>query len=197
MKIYFTSDLHFGHARVIQYCKRPFSSADGMDQALISNWNSVVTNSDNIYVVGDVSFHRDQARTDEILRQLNGTKFLVFGNHDRHLRGPLLKHFEWSRDLVKIRVQDPTLDHGFQPIVLCHYALRVWEQSHYGCWHLYGHSHGTLPDDPNALSCDVGVDCWNYTPVSYEQLKGRMAQKTWKPIDHHDPERRRKTLAEE
>lgn len=72
-----------------------------------------------------------------------------------------------------------------QRIVLCHYAMRVWDQSHYGTWHLHGHSHGTLPDIKEMLSCDVGVDCWNFTPVSMEQLNAHMAKKIWKPVDHH------------
>jgi calcineurin-like phosphoesterase family protein len=63
--------------------------------------------------------------------------------------------------------------------------MRVWNKSHHGAWHLYGHSHGTLPDDPNALSFDCGVDCHNYTPISFEQVEAIMAKKTFKPIDHH------------
>jgi len=49
-------------------------------------------------------------------------------------------------------------------------------------WHLYGHSHGQLQDDPNLLSFDVGVDSWNYAPLSYEQAKEVMANKNQQPI---------------
>jgi hypothetical protein len=45
-----------------------------------------------------------------------------------------------------------------QPIWLSHYAHRVWMRSHHGAWHLYGHGHHSLPDDPHARSIDVGVD---------------------------------------
>jgi hypothetical protein len=44
-----------------------------------------------------------------------------------------------------------TADFG-QPIVLCHYAMRVWNRSHHGAWHLYGHSRGNLPAAPIAQS---------------------------------------------
>ena len=63
-------------------------------------------------------------------------------------------------------------------ITLCHYAMRSWERSHYATWHLYGHHHGKLP--PYGLSFDVGVDCWNFYPVSLDQVKEKMA--TLKPI---------------
>jgi len=51
--------------------------------------------------------------------------------------------------------------------------------------HLTGNSHGNLADDPGLLSCDVGVDRWNMTPVSISQLRGLMATRKWTPIDHH------------
>ena len=70
-------------------------------------------------------------------------------------------------------------------IVLCHYAFRVWNKSHRGAWHLYGHSHGSLPDDPNSLSFDAGVDCHEFTPISYERVKEIMAEKRFLPVDHH------------
>jgi hypothetical protein len=55
---------------------------------------------------------------------------------------------------------------------LSHYAFRVWNHSHHNSWNLYGHSHGLLPG--NSQQLDVGVDCWNYTPCSYEQVKERL-----------------------
>lgn len=83
--IYFTSDLHFGHAKAIRYCKRPFASLEEMDRSLIDNWNSVVSKEDTVYVVGDFSFY-NKAKTKAIVEQLNGTKVLILGNHDNHSR---------------------------------------------------------------------------------------------------------------
>ncbi len=180
MTTFFTADLHLGHENVIKYAGRPFASAAEMDKSLVENWCRVVANNDIIYVLGDVALcHPDRAFS--IVRNLPGQKHLIFGNHDKRLRK--------IRDFAEIKVPDPALESGHQNITLCHYALRVWNKSHHGAWSLYGHSHGTLADDPNALSLDVGVDCWNYTPVDYWTLKERMAKKTWKPIDHHGAER--------
>ena len=47
------------------------------------------------------------------------------------------------------------------------------------------HSHGSLADDPNSLSFDVGVDCHDFKPVSLDRVSEVMASKTFKPIDHH------------
>jgi calcineurin-like phosphoesterase family protein len=52
--------------------------------------------------------------------------------------------------------------------------------------HLTGNSHGTLPDDPNSLSFDVGVDCWDFRPITFKEVAARMATKNYKPVDHHN-----------
>ena len=62
---------------------------------------------------------------------------------------------------------------GEQLVVLDHYPMRSWNKSHYGSWQLYGHHHGTLPEDPNAFQMDVGVDCFRY-PLSFNQVKTYM-----------------------
>lgn len=60
--IYFTADIHFGHARIIDYCDRPFNNADEMDRVLIKNWNSVVGSKDVVYILGDLTLHREKQR---------------------------------------------------------------------------------------------------------------------------------------
>jgi calcineurin-like phosphoesterase family protein len=64
-----------------------------------------------------------------------------------------------------------------QLIVLHHYAQRVWNKSHYGSWHLYGHSHNKLPEIPGNLSFDIGVDGHQYQAWSYEEVKEKMSRK--------------------
>jgi hypothetical protein len=53
--------------------------------------------------------------------------------------------------------------------VLCHYALRTWNGSHRGALRLYGHSHGGLAGD--SQSVDVGVDCWDFRPVTLDEIR--------------------------
>ena len=80
--IYFTIDMHLGHENIIRLCNRPFSNVEEMDQALIDNWNRRVQPQDTIYILGDLMF-RNKKPPEEYLRQLNGKKHLIIGNHDR------------------------------------------------------------------------------------------------------------------
>ena len=187
-RTFFASDHHFGHRNIIKYANRPFEDVDEMNEALIERHNSVVRQCDIVYFIGDFAFYSDPMVIVNIIKRLNGEKHFVSGNHDKALiNDHVMKQFQsFSRAPFKeIYVADPDARGGKQSITLCHYAMRVWNKSHHGAFHLYGHSHGSLPDDPNSRSFDVGVDCWNFTPVSYEQVKEVMAKKNWKPIDHH------------
>ena len=66
-------------------------------------------------------------------------------------------------------------DDDHQRIIMCHYGMRVWNHSFRGSWHIYGHSHGTLPPRMERKEEDVGVDVWDFKPISYYELKGAMA----------------------
>jgi calcineurin-like phosphoesterase family protein len=178
-RVWFSSDTHYGHANVIKYAKRPFSNVEEMNEAMITQWNSVVKPDDLVYHLGDFALCRPAEAT-TIAKRLNGRKHLVFGNHDRKLREnkPFRDQWIWTKDYAEIEVEG-------QKIILMHYSMRIWNKAHYGSYQLYGHSHGSLKDDTNIRSMDVGVDCWNYAPISFETVKEHMNKKTWKPIDHH------------
>jgi calcineurin-like phosphoesterase family protein len=169
--IFFTADSHFGHAKIIQYCNRPFSSAGEMDEALVENWNKVVKPGDLIYHLGDVAFVKDSTEVVKLLRRLHGTIHLVSGNHDDHL--------DWNKisaDLKdKLRVHYRLVElkgskwHPYRP-TLCHYPLDSWNGSFHGSFHLHGHTHGTVPFDPVRRRLDVGVDSNDFTPVAWEAI---------------------------
>jgi len=156
-----------------------------MNKELIRRYNEVVGEDDTVYFLGDISFG-SPGKTHEVLHQLKGTKYLILGNHDKHFRKKedLQAHFEWCKDYAEVTIQDPQTNKP-QLIVLCHYAMKVWNQRHRGAWQLYGHSHGNMPDDPNSLQIDVGVDCHDYRPICFEEVKMLMENKTSKPVDHH------------
>ncbi len=160
MSIFFTSDTHLGHANIIKYCKRPFDSVELMDEAIISNWNNTVKNNDTVYHLGDFCF----GSAERYLDRLNGTIMMVRGNHDKAILDVYGHQAMPYKRIVSI---------NGQYIVLSHFAMRVWDKSHFNSWHLYGHSHGALPSC--GKSFDVGVDAWNYYPISFEQVKRQMS----------------------
>lgn len=50
--IFYTSDLHFGHANAIKFDERPFTDVDDMADGMIHNWNSRVGKNDTVYILG-------------------------------------------------------------------------------------------------------------------------------------------------
>ncbi|MFA8451198.1 MAG: metallophosphoesterase family protein [Bacteroidales bacterium] len=175
--IYFTSDHHFGHKNIIKYSNRPFADVEEMNNSLIERWNSKIQKNDKVYHLGDIGFC-DTSTLKHIISQLNGKIHLVKGNHDR-ISSEIKNLFEWVKDYHELKLNDVDHNSGKQLIVLSHYAMRVWNKSHHGSYHLYGHSHGELPDDIHSLSFDVGVDAHNYYPLSYQEVKEIMNKKEW------------------
>jgi calcineurin-like phosphoesterase family protein len=79
-KVFFTSDIHFNHANVINYCNRPFANREEMNEHIIKVWNKTVKSQDEVYILGDFALNPNRAF--EFVKRLNGTKYLVAGNHD-------------------------------------------------------------------------------------------------------------------
>ncbi len=161
----FTADLHLGHVNINEYCSRPFASVDEMNAALIDNWNAVVQPSDTVWVIGDFAFTRADPKTiRRLFSQLKGSKHLIAGNHD----GRAVRDLPWSsvRDYAEIAVDGTR-------IVLSHYSMRTWNGARHGSVQLYGHSHGQLPGTRQCL--DVGVDAWDFRPVTWPQIVERLA----------------------
>lgn len=162
-KIYLIADLHLGHANIIKYENRPFSSVQHMDESLIKNWNSVVSNKDKIIVNGDFSFYGKE-HTQQILSQLNGFKILVMGNHDE------ARSAKWW------------LEAGFDevykyPIILEEFIIISHIPPQYippstPYFYIYGHVHSSemYKTITTSTAC-TSVERWDYTPVDLEQIK--------------------------
>jgi len=116
-----------------------------------------------------------------ILNRLNGNIHVVLGNHDkttlRLTKTHNVKKFASVSETKYITIEG-------QKIFMCHYALRTWRASYHGSWALFGHSHGRMP--PFGKSFDVGVDCWNYYPISFEQVQRKMDKLELLPFGDED-----------
>lgn len=165
---FFTADTHFWHTPIIQYCNRPFASVEEMNETLIKNWNAVVPPRGLVYHIGDFAWGRGKGYqvggVENVLSRLNGQIFLIEGSHDKPAK-QLIRHFVKILPLHKIKVEG-------QDVVLCHYCMRVWQRSHYGSWHLFGHSHNRL--EPIGKSLDVGVDGHGFCPWTWNEIKEYM-----------------------
>lgn len=195
--IWFFSDPHYGHkniagAKVSNWSRgyRDFDSVYEMNERLVESINAAAKKNDIIYCLGDWAFG-GRFNIQKFRSRINcETIYLILGNHDKHIRRSDSQYrelFAW----VKPSWEGKILDRYF---VLNHYAQKVWNHSHHGSIHLYGHSHGSLPDDPNSLSFDVGWETClfgheKYTLYHYDEVISIIDNhKTWSPIDHHTKE---------
>ena len=164
--IYFSSDHHFFHKNIIKYCNRPFHTVDEMNSFMIAKWNEVVKPQDIVYYLGDFAF----ARYEQILpifNSLNGTKVLSsIGNHD----GGSIKQLPWvskHKNSSFFNTDWHYMSH-FPDDIISEFDRCKYKYKYY----FHGHCHNTLPNTSKKI--DVGVDCWNYAPVSFEQLEAKM-----------------------
>jgi calcineurin-like phosphoesterase family protein len=166
MKTYITSDLHWGHKNIMNFC--PVSRArfrndvDYMNQAMVREWNDLIEPEDLVYILGDVAF-LPAPKAIEYMRRLNGRKILVQGNHDRKLlqdagfRGC----FEEIHHYLDI-------NYNGTKCVMFHYPIAEWDQMHRGAVHFHGHLHGGVSGMEQYRCRDMGIDATGVIAVLME-----------------------------
>ena len=163
MTIYFTSDTHFGDVRILHAARRPFKTIAAHDAEIVARWRATVGADDEVWHLGDVAPGYDHAKLDALLAQLPGRKHLVTGNNDD---AATRSHPGWAsvHDYAEL-----TLD-GLL-CILFHYPLRTWNKIGKSAIDLHGHSHAMLK--PLTRQYDVGVDAFDFTPVTLETIRAR------------------------
>lgn len=181
-KIFFTSDLHFGHENVLRFDNRPFETVDEMDAELIKRWNNKVGKGDIVYVLGDMIWKSKNDDAEDIIKSLNGQVILIKGNHDR-----FIKNAKAKKALAGIKDYDDivvTLSDGTKKrCILSHYFMPFYNAHHYKSILLHGHSHSTeeatierkIANILNAQGFvneiyNVGCMYWNYEPVTLDEI---------------------------
>ena len=132
--IYYIADCHFGHSNVIRFDDRPFTELHKMEKKLIENWNSRVTDNDDVYILGD-AFWKNEENSINIIKKLKGRKHLIKGNHDR-VKGKLRDYYETIEHYLEVA------DNG-RRVILSHYPMMFYNNQHGGSIMLYGHVHNT------------------------------------------------------
>ena len=181
-KIFFTSDLHFGHENVIRFDSRPFAAVEVMDEELTRRWNAKVGKGDFVYVLGDFIWKSRNGDAHNLIRSLNGQIILIKGNHDRFLHNAKAKDaLAGIKDYDDICV---TLEDGtVRRCILSHYFMPMYNGHRHRAIHLHGHSHVSTEAEfelkiarelnNSGLANEIyNVGCmyWNYEPVTLDEI---------------------------
>jgi len=179
--IFVISDTHFGHENMLRFKRadgsplRDFPSVEAMDAHMVERWNATVRPSDHVYHLGDVTMGSPQ-QCRAILQQLQGKLRLVRGNHD--IRGKTRDYLEFFAEVHAVRVLDNILFSHIpvHPACLGRFAANV-----------HGHIHANAAPPAELVASydgspsrlvpyvNVSVEAIDYTPVSLEDLKARIA----------------------
>lgn len=166
MAEFFTSDTHFSDPRVLRIDRRPFSNLAEHDAALIRFWKETVSETDTVWHLGDFARNAPPGRARDILADLPGIKHLIVGNNDPEA---VADDRQWASVGPYAELERANSSGDRMRIVLCHYPFRTWRDSGRGSINPHGHSHGRLMPIPRQF--DVGVDVWDYRPVTLETIR--------------------------
>ena len=175
-EVFFTSDTHFYHSNIIKFCERPFSCAEEMNNCIIYNWNKTVPKEGIVFHLGDFAFCGVESMK-FILSQLNGHIILIKGNHDyRNIRESVYSYFGDIYSSKEIIVDNTR-------VYLNHFPYLCFPQDN--SIQLFGHIHLSKYKNEGydferskylqSNQYDVGVDLNDFTPVSWNTIKSRIA----------------------
>lgn len=154
MSVFFIADTHFGDENILRYENRPFENVFEMNEKIVSNWNGLVADDDEIYFLGDVG-------DASCINRLKGKKYLIKGNHDK------LDNAEYI-SLGFDKVYDlPVIYNDFW--ILSHEPMYVNQNMPYA--NIFGHVHNNpMYKTVSNRSFCVSVERIDYTPVSFENI---------------------------
>ena len=181
---WWTSDHHFGHENIIRYCARPFANADAMNRTMVDRWNDVVSDGDEVWIIGDLVLGQLTVNLSAHVWRLKGRKILVPGNHDacwqgqKKSRRQVTAYFDLG-GISRIVDDPPPVVLAGQEVQLNHFPYEPgipgqpvkfaqWRPKDNGGWLLCGHIHEKWRQDRKQIN--VGVDAWNFAPVSDDTI---------------------------
>jgi calcineurin-like phosphoesterase family protein len=163
---YFTSDEHYGHDEIITHCKRPFRNSQIMIREIVKRHNSLVTEEDTVYHLGDFTMAGPgrSIYVEQLLRRLNGTHILILGNHDR------IAPMEYVSVGFQSVHTSYMINRGDHTVVMAH-DPSIWNTvADKGVIFLCGHIHNLFKSVPEKLIVNVGVDVWDFYPITLTQI---------------------------
>ena len=169
-RVFFTSDLHFGHTNLCRHIRN--MSAEESDELIIRNWNKKVTKRDIVYMNGDFTMEKP-AIISKYVKQLHGEIRIIGGNHDTV---PCCKEF------LRLGIQ-VVGNIEYKGFLLSHVPLHPREVDFF-----LGNIHGHIHDKTVDLGykyINVNTEFHNYTPVLFDDLFGAYLEKNINYFDNN------------
>lgn len=192
-----TSDLHINHANCIVFDNRPFKDLEEMHRVLIKRYNAQVPKDGICYFLGDIGVGSSEV-TKEVISQLNGTKVLILGNHDKKSNAM----YGCGFDVV---LNSATVYIGGQRVTMSHCPLlgvyredttgmkgvtgylnwhgennkEMFSVKNEGQFHCHGHCHAPNNGRSQRIlgrQFDIGVCANGYKPVSFSEIESWIAK---------------------
>lgn len=146
---YYIADLHFFHSRLNEKMDfRGFESCEAMNEYMISQWNSRVKSGDEVVILGDFSISKSAEEVMDVLKRLNGKKYLIRGNHDQYLDSN-----EFDASLFQWIEPYKEMNDNRRKVILSHYPVMCYngqyrrdEEGNARVYMLYGHVHNTFDE---------------------------------------------------
>jgi len=168
---YLIADNHFGHFNIIRYCNRPFTSVEEMNEEMIRRWNATVSPVDEVLHLGDFALGpSDKVR--EYRNRLNGSLTLVMGNHDR-------SSMKFWHELGVVVYKRPF---EYKGVLFSHAPIM-----HPDLPNVHGHTHENNTNIAGIHIC-VSVEQINYTPISIDKIRERVAHAQQVVLDGQNKE---------
>lgn len=165
VKYWFSADWHLGHKNVLKLSNRPFGSIEQHDEHIINRCNELVNNEDTLIYCGDLAWNQSYNNYKSIFQRINCRNiYFVLGNHDN--KNALIRC--QKEGLIISVIENKIFNIGDKHIFVSHFPMREWCGFHQDYYHIYGHAHGNIAD--YCKSTDCGVDCWEYEPVSIDEI---------------------------
>lgn len=156
MTIWLSSDWHFNHPYVARL--RGYETAEEHDAELIDRINAHVTPKDTLWFLGDLNM-KDLTGALEKVDRINGTKHMVFGNHDAGHPMHRRAHTQQKRYLESFHSTQTQamLRRGDERLMLSHFP---YSGDHPGTPDRYTEWRPNLPMVPGPLAHGHVHDAW-------------------------------------
>jgi calcineurin-like phosphoesterase family protein len=164
MKIWLTTDTHFGHKAMIPYCGR----LEGFEEVIFKNLKQNVKEGDILIHLGDVCIGNDFDWHSNI-EDIPGKHWLIKGNHDHKSNSWYLSH-GWDM------VCDQFRDKYFGKVIMFSHKPVVWDGDY--DINIHGHFHNSdhRRQEPELMAIKNGyqkllaLEYTNYQPVNLEKF---------------------------